>query len=139
MEGGITPVAKLGPAISVVEVDDDIGGVEQHDEMLREVGNRIYEQVYFAQEDRARFSHGERGADDGEIDIREILGRPDVRDVPIAANLRYRRADDFGARDFQPNWCERIARGGRIEKQSSHPLQTVLEGSQERWRRGAVE
>ncbi len=42
MEGGIAPVAKLGTAICMVKVDDDIGGVEQHDEMLREVGHRVH-------------------------------------------------------------------------------------------------
>jgi len=59
MEGGIAPVAKLGTVISMVKVDDDIGGVEQHDEMLREVGHRVHPQVGVAQQDGARFSHGE--------------------------------------------------------------------------------
>jgi hypothetical protein len=35
MEGSIMPLAELGPAIGVTEIDDNVGGIEQDDQVLR--------------------------------------------------------------------------------------------------------
>ena len=45
MENGVAPLAKLRPGIGAVDVDDDIGRIEQNDQVLREIGQRIYLQV----------------------------------------------------------------------------------------------
>src|SRR5437764_278351 len=45
VETGIVPVAKLGPAIGVVQIDDNVGGIEEHDQVLREVGDRVDAEV----------------------------------------------------------------------------------------------
>src|SRR4029077_10502623 len=37
VETGIVIVAELGPAVRVVKVHDDVGGIEQHDQVLREI------------------------------------------------------------------------------------------------------
>jgi len=72
VETGIVTVAKLGPAIGVVQIDDNVEGIEEHDQVLREVGDRVDAEVGLAQEDRAGLRDGERRADDGEVDIRQI-------------------------------------------------------------------
>src|ERR1700730_10064029 len=41
MERGVVPVAELPPAIGVVKVHEDVGGIEQYDQMLRQVGDGI--------------------------------------------------------------------------------------------------
>ena len=50
MEAGIVPVAELGPAIGVVQVDDNVGRIEEHDQVLREVGDTVDAEVSIAQE-----------------------------------------------------------------------------------------
>src|SRR5580704_1659522 len=72
VETGIVPVAKLRPAIGMVQIDDNVGGIEQHDQVLREVGDRVDAEVGIAQEDRASLRDGERRAHDGEVHIRQI-------------------------------------------------------------------
>ena len=72
VETGIVPVAELRPAIGVVQIDDNVGGIEEHDQVLREVGDRIDAEVGIAQEDGAGLSDGERRAHDGEVHIRQI-------------------------------------------------------------------
>src|ERR1700730_3752515 len=62
VETGIVLVAELGPAIGVVQIDDDVGGIEEHDQVLREVGHRIDAEVGIAQEDGAGLRDGERRA-----------------------------------------------------------------------------
>ena len=51
MEDGIMAVAELRPAISVMEIDDDVGGIEQHDQVLREIRDRIDPQLPVAEQD----------------------------------------------------------------------------------------
>ena len=41
VEGGIAQLAELGPAIRVMEVDDDVGGIEQDDQVLRQIGDGV--------------------------------------------------------------------------------------------------
>ena len=50
VEAGIVAVAELGPAIGVVQVDDYVGGIEEHDQVLREVGDPVDAEVGVAQE-----------------------------------------------------------------------------------------
>ena len=70
--------------IGVVEIDDDVGGIEQHDQVLREIGDRIDPEVAVGQQHRAGLGDGERRAHDGEVDIRQIAGVVDVGDIAIA-------------------------------------------------------
>src|SRR6266480_6978048 len=50
VERGVVPVAEFGPAVGVMQIDDDVGGVEQYDQVLREVGDCVYAQVGIAQQ-----------------------------------------------------------------------------------------
>ena len=45
VEAGIVPVAKLGPAIGLVQVDNNVGGIEEYDQVLRKVGDPVYPEV----------------------------------------------------------------------------------------------
>ena len=111
-KAGIVPVAELGPAIGVVQIDDDVGGIEQHDQVLREIGDRVDAQIGIAQQHGAGLGDGEGSADDGEIDIRQIPRRADAGDIPVARDLRHRRAHDLGARDLRPHRRQEIAEAG---------------------------
>src|ERR1700686_3560747 len=73
VERGVVAVAELGPAVGVVKVHDDVGGIEQYDQVLREIGDSVDLKVGLAQQDRAGLRDGKRCANDGKIDIRQIL------------------------------------------------------------------
>ena len=133
------PVAELGPAIGVVQVDDNVGGIEEHDQVLREVGDAVDAEVGIAQEHGAGLCDGERCSDDGKIDIRQIPWRAHVSDIPVARDLRHGRAHDFGVRDLRPDRRQDIGGGRRIEEHSAHAVQTVFESRQKRRRRVVVE
>ena len=51
MKTGIVAVAEFGPAIGMVQIDDDVGGIEQHDQVLREIRDRIDAQLPVAEQD----------------------------------------------------------------------------------------
>jgi hypothetical protein len=72
VETGIVLVAELSPAIGVVQIDDNVGGIEEHDQVLREVGDRVGTEVGIAQENGAGLGDGEGRPDDGEVHIRQI-------------------------------------------------------------------
>ena len=55
--------------VSVMQVADNACRVEQDDEVLGEIGERIHFQFVFAEPDRAGLSDAERGAHDSDIDI----------------------------------------------------------------------
>jgi hypothetical protein len=77
MENGVTALPKLRPGVGAVDVDDDIGRIEQNDQVLREIGQRIYLQVHVRQQHRSGFSDAAAGANHGVIDISQ---RPRIRD-----------------------------------------------------------
>ena len=62
-------VAEFRPAVGVVEIDHDVGRIEQHDQMLRQIGESVDAKAAIAEQERACFGDGESSADNGEIDI----------------------------------------------------------------------
>src|SRR4029077_558429 len=102
VETGIVTVAELRPPIGVVQIDDNVGGIEEHDQVLREVGDRVDAEVGIAQEDGAGLRDGERWSYDGKIDICQIPWHAHGSDIPVARDLRHGRADEFGVRDLRP-------------------------------------
>src|ERR1700736_759855 len=66
VETGIALVAELGPAIGVVQIDDNVGGIEEHDQVLRKVSDGVDVEIRLAQEHGAGLRDGEGGADDGD-------------------------------------------------------------------------
>jgi hypothetical protein len=94
-----------------VQINDDVAGIEQYDQVLPEVGDRVDPQIRIAEQHRAGVSDAKRGADDREIDIREILQLVHSGDIAVARDLRRCRAHDFGARDLGSDRFQRIARG----------------------------
>src|SRR6516165_9665670 len=122
---GIVPVTKLGPAIGVVQVDHDVGRIEQHDQVLREVGDRVGMEVGLAQEDRAGLGNGKGRADDGEVDIRRSCGAPipamsrfpaisGTTEHTILAPAIFSRTgartspESGGSRNMPPIWCRLV-------------------------------
>ena len=76
-------------AIGVVEVDDDVGRIEQHEQVLREISDGVDVEVRLAQEHRAGLRDGERCPDDGKVHIRQRPWRAHARDIAVARNLRH--------------------------------------------------
>jgi hypothetical protein len=109
MERGIVAVAEFGPAVGVVEIDDDIGGIEQDDQVLREIGKRVDAQIRVAQQDGAGLGDGDGGADHRGVDIRQIPGGARTGEITVARDLRHRRAHDFGARDLRSRRRQHVA------------------------------
>src|SRR5208337_1222513 len=88
VESGIVAFAEFRPAISVMEIDDNVGRIEQDDQVLRKIGDRVDAELLVAEQDRPRLGDGEGGADNGEIDIRQILRRGDPGNVAVAGDFR---------------------------------------------------
>src|SRR5260370_934565 len=80
-----------------------------------------------------------KSAVSGVVDIGELLRRTDGCYVAVAADLRDGRAHDPGLRDLLADRCQGVTGGRRVEKLSSHAVQAVLEGNEERCRRTVVE
>src|SRR5271166_3686155 len=87
MEGGIVAVSKLSSAISVMEIDDDVGGVEQNNQVLREISDGVDAEVLVVEEDRAGLRDCKSGACNCEIDVRQILRRANPGNVAVAFDL----------------------------------------------------
>jgi hypothetical protein len=109
MKAGIVTAPEFGPVICVVEVNDDVGGVEQDNHVLREVGKRVDLQISIAQEHGAGIGDAERGADNGEVDIRKLLRFAHARRIAIACYFGDGRANNFGGCGFRPDWGQSIA------------------------------
>ena len=58
-----------------MQVDHQIGGVEQDDQMLREIGDRVHLEIGIAQEDGACLRDAKSCSDDRKIYIRQIPRR----------------------------------------------------------------
>src|SRR5271165_2884569 len=88
MEGGIAPLAELGPAIGVMDIDDNVGGIEQDDEALRQIGEGVDAEIRIAEEHGAGLRDSKGSADDSEIDVGQLLRRLDLADIANAGDLR---------------------------------------------------
>ena len=75
---GVGAVAELRPSISVMQIADDVGWIQQHDQMLRQVGKGIDGELGVAQEHRSGLGDGEGRAHDCEIYISELLWHADA-------------------------------------------------------------
>ena len=57
-----------------MQVDENVGRIEQHDEVLGEIGQRVDTELSLGERDRACLGDAEGGAHDGDIDIVERGG-----------------------------------------------------------------
>ena len=55
MKNGVAPLPELRPGIGAVDIDHDIGRIEQNDQVLREIGQCIHLQVLVRQQHRSGF------------------------------------------------------------------------------------
>jgi len=70
VECGIIAFAELWPAVSVMEIDDNVGGIEQDNQVLREISDGVNAQLLVAEQDRSGLRNRESGTHNREIDIR---------------------------------------------------------------------
>jgi len=96
-----------------VQVDDDVGRIEQYDQMLSEVGDRIDVQIGLAEQHGAGPSATPNDArTSGEIDIREILRHP--RHWRLSRFACYLSGTvehtTLGAGDLLPDRCQDVHR-----------------------------
>jgi hypothetical protein len=78
MKRCVVSLPELGPLIGVMQVHDDIGWVEQHDQMLGEVAQRINPKIGLGQADRSCLCDPEGGTHDADVHVRQILRRMHV-------------------------------------------------------------
>ena len=71
-------------AVGGRDVDEDVGRVEQHDEVLGEVGHGVHPQLVLREQHRAGLGHPEHRSDDGDIDVGEVLGLGHRGEVAVA-------------------------------------------------------
>src|SRR5271166_4579127 len=90
VEGRIIAVSKLRSAISVMEIGDDVGGVEQNNQVLREISNGVDAEALIVEKDRAGLRDCESGARNREVDVRQILRRANPGNVEVTLDLRRR-------------------------------------------------
>src|SRR6266851_4121384 len=55
---GIMPFVKLGPAIGVVQIDDDVGWIEEYDQVLGKVSDSVDAEIHVAQQHGAGLRDG---------------------------------------------------------------------------------
>lgn len=112
MEDGVTVLPKLRPGIGAVHVDDDIRRIEQNDQVLREIGQRIHLQILVRQQHRASFGDAARGAHHGVVDISQGPRIDNVRQIKFTPDLRRRRTDEAAM-------CEQTRRHARMSPAGS--------------------
>ena len=103
-EGPVTSTAyravlNRGISIGVMQVADDIAGVEQCEEMLGQKGKRIHLQLRLAQPDRAGFGDSKSGPHDADIDIVQIRRVDNAAQGAVAVHFGRRRTDHLRLRE----------------------------------------
>ena len=111
MEDGVTTLPKLRPRIGAVDVDDDIRRIQQNDQVLCEIGQRIHLEILIRQQDRSGFGDAAGSAHHGVIDIRQRPGIGDRGKIEFAADLRRRRTDEPAMFEQAPDACPNVACG----------------------------
>ena len=84
MEDGVTPLPELRPCIGAVHVDDDIRRIQQNDQVLCKIGQRIHLQILVRQQHRSGFGDAAVGAHHGVIDISQLPRIDDRRKIEFA-------------------------------------------------------
>jgi hypothetical protein len=72
---------------------DTIVGIEQHHEMLRQIGERIDDQLVLGEQHGTGLSDTDDRSDDRHIDIRQIMRLFDFVEPTITGYLRHRRTN----------------------------------------------
>ena len=114
--------------IGVMHVGYNVGRIEQHDQMLREIRHSVEIEISIAKEDRTGLRNRERSSDNGKVDIRQIPGSGHASDIFVACNLRHERTHDLGIADLRLGRRQNITDNRRVEEHSAHPVQVGLEG-----------
>jgi len=132
-------LVELGPAIGMVKIGDDVGGIEQDDQVLCQIGDGVDAEIRITEEHRARLGDGKGCADDAEIDIGQLLCCLDLADIAIAGNLRDDRTYDLGRCNLLWDKRQGIARGRWIDEHATHALEVLFERSERRGCRVVIE
>ena len=116
----------------MVEVADDVGRIEQHQQVLGQVPQGIDLQFAVAQIDGTRFSHTEHCAGNPEIDVFEALRRCQTGDFAVAADLGRGGADDLGLRVVLRHPGIQIRVGLELGQLAAHALHVFFKARQRR-------
>lgn len=122
----------LSAMTGVIEVYDDVRRIEQNNEVPGGTSDCVDALTACAQKHRARPRHHICRPRDYDLHIHQFRWRIDVANLSIAGDFRHHRADDFRLSDLVTDRLERIARNRRLEKDASHPLETLFEHGEQR-------
>ncbi len=103
MKNGVTPFPELRPAIGAMDIDHDIGRIEQNDQVLREIGQCIHLQILVRQQHRSSFGNTAAGAHYRMIDMGQNPGIRCRRQIELATDLRRCRADQPAVLEQRPD------------------------------------
>ena len=102
MKNGVAPLPELRPGIGAVDIDHDIGRIEQNDQVLREIGQCIHLQVLVRKQHRSGFGDAAASAHYRMIDISQNPGIPGGRQIELTTDLRRSRADQSAGLEQRP-------------------------------------
>ena len=102
MERSIARHMEFLTPIGVLSACRNVLGIEQNDEVLGKVGERVYVQFFLSEEHRAGLGYAETCAHDGDIDGGEVPWSCGGSQVVAAAHLRYCGAHNRGGCQARP-------------------------------------
>ena len=111
----------------MVHVVQDVRGVEQHHEVLGEVGEGVDAEPLVGEQHRPCLGHPEGGAHDRHVDVLQSVRVSHGGDVAVAAHFRHGRAHHPGPPAQVLDGPQRILRGPCLGELAAHQLQPVAE------------
>ena len=87
MEDSVTPLPELRSCIGAVHVDDDIRRIQQNDQVLCKIGQRVHLQILVRKQHRSSFGDAARGAHYCVIDISQLPRVDDCSKIEFALDL----------------------------------------------------
>ncbi len=89
MKARIAMALKLRASIGVLQCRQNVDGVEQDNQMLRQVGHGVQHQRVVGEQYRPGLSDAKTPSHDRYVDIDEVTGPFDVSQIPIALIFSY--------------------------------------------------
>jgi hypothetical protein len=86
VKDGVSRTVKLRPIVGILYARHDVVGIEQHHEMLRQIGERIDDQFVLGEQHGTGLSDTDDRSDDRHIDIRQIMRLFDFVEPTITGN-----------------------------------------------------
>jgi len=123
----------------VLEVYDDVGRIEQNNQVSSKMCDSINPYILMVQKHRPAFNNRKLRSHDHKLGISQLRRRAYVRNLASSDYFRYRGAHDFRQGDLVTKRLENIAVYRRLDENASHPLQALLEHGEQGVRPDLVE